>query len=258
MSPINLSQINNPLGGTFDLAATSINTKIWQIPIEFIFPGDLIAMLWIISTTIAVKVSGGTDGLMEGNSLIAGLILFVLAIRFQIWDAAMISILFAGLVLGFLFFNFYPAKIRSGAVGKSSYGFLLATLSLIIGAKLVTALLILFLPLLDFTWVLIGRYIKHKPKNPLQLLSISDQTHLHYRLLHLGLNEIQVAFTEYLITIILGAITLAVTGALRAFVIFVGIAILLAFIIYINSREKRDKKILKGQDEKSPEEKYSY
>lgn len=259
ISPLNLDEIRNPLGVNIDLDTFKWTSTLIGLPIEFVWPGDLLMILWISICSIAIKVSAGTDGLMEGNTLISTIIIFILAIRFQIWDSAMISVLFVGLILGFLLYNFYPAKIRSGSVGKSSYGFILATISVSVGAKLATSILILLLPILDFTWVLIGRYRKHKPKNILSILGISDQTHLHYRLLHLGLSETQVSFTEYLITTVFGAITLAVSGALRAFVILMGFIGIAVFIAYITIREGKKQKTKEENIEKeSPEKKYSY
>ncbi|MFH1547136.1 MAG: MraY family glycosyltransferase [bacterium] len=257
-SPVNFTDITNPFGGNIDLSFFTWKEALLGFPLEFVWPGDLIMILWIVGCSISVKVSAGTDGLMEGNTFISAIIMFILAIRFQIKDAAMVSILFSGLLLGFLFYNFYPAKIRSGSVGKSSYGFILATLSVYVGAKIATAILLLLLPILDFLLVLVGRYKKHKPKNILSILGISDQTHLHYRLLHLGMSETQVALTEYMITLVLGAITLAVSGALRAFAILAGFIGILIFVIYIMNRESRKSVKDEDKEEESPEKKYSY
>lgn len=258
VSPLNLSDITNPLGGFIDLSTYTWKSTVLGLPLAFIWPGDFLLIFWILACSISVKVSAGTDGLMEGNTFISAIIMFILSIRFQIRDTAMISVLFSGLLLGFLIFNFYPAKIRSGSVGKSSFGFILAILSVSIGAKIATAILLLSLPVLDFLWVLIGRYRKHKPKNILSILGISDQTHLHYRLLHLGLTETQVALSEYLITLTLGAITLAVSGAMRAFVLFAGFIGLAVFVIYISNRESKKQNIKKDDEDQSPEKKYSY
>jgi UDP-GlcNAc:undecaprenyl-phosphate GlcNAc-1-phosphate transferase len=258
ISPFNFEDITNPMGGMIDLSSHKWVGSFIGMPLEFVWPGDLLMIFWILACSISVKVSAGTDGLMEGNTLISTVIMFILAIRFEIRDAAMISTLFSGLLIGFLIFNFYPAKIRSGSVGKSSYGFILAILSISVGARVATSILLLLLPIIDFIWVLIGRYRKHKPKNIFSILAISDQTHLHYRLLHIGLSELQVAFSEYLITLTLGAIVLAASGALRAFVILVGLIAIVVFVIYITSRERKKQTIKRGENEESPEKKYSY
>ena len=186
-SAIDLRLVSNPFGGSIQLDQLTYEGTIGSFIYSIVLPGDLFLFAWIIICTIAVKFSGGTDGLMEGNSLIAAIIFFLLSVRFLNPMTATVSIVFAGLILGFLFFNFYPAKIRSGSSGKSTYGFILAVLSLLSGAKFATAILILLLPIVDFFVVIIRRYIKHKPHNPLQLLSISDRTHLHHQLLELGL-----------------------------------------------------------------------
>ena len=172
-------------------------------------------------------------------------------------QTATASVIFAGLILGFLFFNFYPAKIWSGSTGKSTYGFILAVLSVLSGAKLATAILILLLPITDFVLVVIGRIRNHNVKNPLDILGISDRTHLHHKLLDLGYSERRIAFFEYLITGLLGAIALATTGAYRAFVLLSSIVVIAAFIMlltrYIRTRQRESRAV-----EESPEKRYSY
>jgi len=91
-----------------------------------------------------------------------------------------ISIILAGAVLGFLVFNFHPAKIFMGTSGSMFLGFILATLAIFSGGKIATALLVMGFPVMDAIWVIAQR-IK-SGKSPFK----GDARHLHYRLLEKG------------------------------------------------------------------------
>jgi len=254
-STIDLSYINNPFGGIINLDLYSLSGSFWGIPLHIVLPGDILLVGWILICSIAVKFTSGTDGLMEGNSFIAGILFFLLSVRFHNTETATASIIFAGLVAGFLFFNFYPAKIWSGSSGKSTYGFILAVLSVLSEAKLAISIIILLLPLLDFFWVIVNRFIVHRPKNPLKLLAISDRTHLHHRLLDLGLSERKVAFLEYILSGLLGSIALALAGTLKAFAFLIVLIFVVGILGYI-SFLKNHTHISEQTD--SPEKKFSY
>ena len=258
VSAIDLRFLSNPFDTVIPLDSSIISGDLWGFPISIVLPGDILLAAWIIICTIAVKISSGTDGLMEGNSLIASVLFFLLSVRFQYGETATVSIIFAGLLLGFLFFNFYPAKIRTGAAGKSTFGFILAVLSVMSGAKFATAIMILLIPIADFFIVIINRYLVHRPKNPLTLLTISDQTHLHHKLLNLGLTERQVASLEYLLTGILGATALALSGALKAFAIAVSVIVVAGIIIVLPILQKWRAKRDSEKNPPTPEARFSY
>lgn len=260
ISPINLTSISNPLGGTITLDTYVLKETLLGIPFNIVFPGDLLVFAWILVCINAVKWFGGTDALMEGNTLISLIVFFILGIRFHIEESAIISIILAGLIFGYLFFNFHPQKIRTASTGKSSFGYILAVLSIMSGAKFATAITVLMLPLIDFIWVLIDRFITHKPKNPLSIMAISDQTHLHHKLLRLGLSEPKIALLEYLISATLGAVALASAGALRAVALIIVFIVTIGLLIVISSlsTKKSTDKPKKSDDNQTPESKYSY
>jgi UDP-GlcNAc:undecaprenyl-phosphate/decaprenyl-phosphate GlcNAc-1-phosphate transferase len=259
-SVIDIPYFSSPFGGTIDLSWLTLEGSLGALSLRFLIPGDILLVAWIVLCTISVKISSGTDGLMEGNSLIAALLFFLLSVRFTYDQTAIVSIIFAGLLSGFLLFNFYPAKIWSGSSGKSTYGFILAVLSVLSGAKFATAILVLLLPITDFFFVTLGRLKEHKPKNPFHLLSISDKTHLHHKLLALGYSERRVAFIEYLVTAFLGTIAFAASGTMRASIFLAAatlIAGLIAGITWKLTRNGSSPPPPPG-DEESPEAKYSY
>lgn len=258
LSMINLEVISNPFGPSFDLNWSSFTTN-GAIPLAFIFPGDLILIGWIILCTNAVKWVGGSDALVESNSLIAYMLMAVLGIRTQDIFVTTTSFLFAGGLAASILFNFPPAKIVSGAVGKTSYGFVLAVLSVMNQSKVAATLLILALPILDAFFTLGKRIIKYKPKNLKELLRYNDKSHLHHQLMDMGLSEMQLLFVEVSITLLIGSLAILTTGALRLSAIVIGAALVLGTITTFHVlASKRKEKGESAKPKESPESKYSY
>lgn len=257
-SAINVEYVTNPFGPTINLNLYSLKFTPLGIPFDLVFPGDIFLFFWIVITINAVKWVSGSDALMEGNSFLCAITLFILSVRLGSSDTALISILFAGAILGFLPFNFNPSKILSGSAGKSTFGYLLAVLSILSDTKIATAIIILMLPLMDFVWVIFDRMRTHKLRNPLKLLAISDMSHLHHRLLELGLNERQVAYVEYTICGVFCALALAATGARKALLLIVTIIIISTFMALIRLFPDIFRKQKRPESDKTPESRYSY
>jgi len=105
--------------------------------------------------------------------------------------------------LGFLFLNFYPARIFLGEGGSTFLGFTLGALAIISGAKIATTLLIMGLPILDALWVISRRWLKEK-----RSAWLADDGHLHFRLLKAGLNQRQAVLILYFIALLFGAMAI--------------------------------------------------
>lgn len=213
--------ITNPFaGGTIQLA-------------EYKFISYPLTILWIVGVTNAINLIDGLDGLAAGVSSISALSLFVVSIIIgEPIVAVSISILtaaLAGATLGFLPYNFNPAKIFMGETGSASLGFVLGVLSIQGFLKAYTAiavavpLLVLGLPLFDTVFAIIRRLANKKP------ISKGDSGHLHHRLLQMGLSQRQSVFVLYTVSAVLGlcAIVLADKGTIKA--IFL-IAIVAGFV----------------------------
>lgn len=255
LSPINLSFITNPFDTTISLNLFQFETSLLNIPIDIVFPGDILLMVWILVCMNAIKFFIGTDGVGEGNTLISSLVIFLLSVRTGDRIGALMSISLVGLLLGFLFYSFPFGLLRTGSSGKVAYGFILGTLAMMTGDKIPVAIILLMLPFFDLVRVTIRRIIKHKPKSIKELLSISDQTHFQHRLLDLGFSEIQIALTEYAITLALGGLALAYTESYRGLLLFLaGFSVITIYIAIKIFHAKRDK----NSRERSPESKYSY
>ncbi len=246
----NLSIINLPLD------AYTWNFSIFGIQQSFVFPGDLILILWIIVCINAFKWTAGSPGIIEGNSLIIFLLIFIIAVRTRSQFSSALSILIAGGMLVFFIFALPPQKIMTGSAGKSVYGFLICVLSIVTDAKLSTTLILLTLPLLDFAYVVIRRYIIHKPKNLLDLMRISGPEHFHHQLIKLGLSRTQVVLVEIVITLFFGSFAILTAGAVRYFALILALALGIGLILYTNIRASKKREEKKKTE--SPESRFSY
>jgi len=164
----------------------------------------LIVFVWLLGMMYTTKISDGLDGLSTGIVLIGALMIFFLSRTGKFFqpDVAVVALILAGACLGFLFFNFYPAKIFLGEGGGLFLGFILGVLAIIAGGKIATALLVMAIPMLDFIRVI---YLRFKIKQPLLK---GDRRHLHYQLLDLGLGHRQTVLILYAISFAFGLTTL--------------------------------------------------
>lgn len=184
-----------------------IHLNSWIIPVslfghgfQFVVWGDLLAIFWIVILINTINFLDGLDGLAAGISTIAGLSIFFLSFALGQSAGALLALIFAGSVIGFLPWNFNPAKIFMGDSGSMFLGYMLAILSIISGGKLATAFLILGLPVIDVLWVVLRRIFHHR--SPF----LADKMHLHHRLLALGLSQRQAVIALYLIAAVFGVI----------------------------------------------------
>ncbi|GEN35136.1 MraY family glycosyltransferase [Aneurinibacillus danicus] len=145
-------------------------------------------IFWIIGITNAVNLIDGLDGLAAGVSGIATAAMMIMAFIMGNTVVALYCIILLGGIVGFLRYNFHPAKIFMGDTGALFLGFNLAALS-IMGFKNVTLfafiipILILGVPLSDTIFAMLRRYLNKKP------ISVADKEHLHHCLLAAGLSH---------------------------------------------------------------------
>ncbi len=173
---------------------------------DFFISGDLnnfasffITIFWIMGVTNAINWLDGLDGLASGVSSISFVGIAIIALSNNNIEVSILAAILAGSCVGFLNLNCYPAKIFMGDSGSFLIGFSLATLS-IMGCSnfenhvdFFPVFLILLIPILDMSIVIFGRIMKKKsPFFP-------DRSHLHYKLLDLGLSQNQV-FSLYFAT----------------------------------------------------------
>ncbi len=239
-----------------DLNMFSLDFSVFGIQQSLAIPGDIFLFLWLIICINAVKWTAGSPGIIEANSLVIFSLIFVIAIRSNSIFSSSISILISASLLIFLIFAFPPQKIMTGSAGKSVYGFLVCILAIVADAKISTTVMLLMLPLIDFVYVIIKRYLTHKPKTFGELMKLSGPDHLHHQLIKLELSRVQLVLIEMSATLFLGSFAILTTGALRYFTLTLSLALGIAFIVYANIRASRRKR--KEEEKESPESKYSY
>ncbi|KGR90068.1 UDP-phosphate N-acetylglucosaminyl 1-phosphate transferase [Ureibacillus massiliensis 4400831 = CIP 108448 = CCUG 49529] len=196
------------------LAAAGIIVFYGGIQIEFItlpFGGELefgflsipVTILWIIGITNAINLIDGLDGLAAGVSTIALITLSVMAFIMADFFVLAVAALLACSTIGFLFYNFHPAKIFMGDTGALFLGFMIAVLSLL-GFKNITMVsfiipvIMLGVPISD-TFFAIVRRVRNKQK-----WSDPDKSHLHHRLIDIGFSHRQTVLIIYGIAAMFG------------------------------------------------------
>jgi UDP-N-acetylmuramyl pentapeptide phosphotransferase/UDP-N-acetylglucosamine-1-phosphate transferase len=162
-------------------------------------------MFWIAGMNNTINFSDGMDGLAAGISLIAALALAVHALRLGQLTIALLPLALAGSCVGFLLFNFPPARIFMGDSGAHLLGYVLAVSAIIGGAKLATVLLVLGVPILDVAWLIVSR--ARSGRSPAQ----SGRDHLHHRLLDLGFSQRQILGFYYLLSASFGLLGISDT-----------------------------------------------
>jgi len=201
-------------------------------PHSIIILADLFALFWIVWVINMVNFSSGVDGQMPGIVLITLMVILAASLRFPGDQSQMIvstlSLIGAGATLGFLFYNFYPAKIFPGDSGSYFLGFLVATLAILSGAKVGTAILVMAIPLLDGVFTVIRRLAEGK--SPFA----GDRKHLHHRLMELGWGQRRVALFYYLVCAILGAAALTLHSAEKLFAGVIVAIIVLGGLLWLN------------------------
>lgn len=194
-------------------------------------------IFWIVGMMNAINWSDGIDGLAASITLVATVILFLHTYFRPSGDPqftiSLLAIALAGAIIGFLFYNWHPASIIMGDTGAMFIGFALATISVIGGAKIATALLALGVPILDTAWVILYRVMHGR--SPLN----ADRGHLHHRLLDAGWSQRQIVAGVAGITALFGASSLALPTREAKFVSMIVMGLVLLALIALLARRGR-------------------
>ena len=218
---VRVEYVTNPLGGVFFLLSDN-----------FFLPSLFFGILWIVLLMNTVNWIDGLDGLSGGVVFLGSLAIFFFSLKPEVNQPpiGIISMALAGAVLGFLIFNFYPARILAGTSGSMFMGFMLAVLSIFAGAKIATALLVMAVPIIDAIWV-IGERIRSGNS-----VFKADRRHLHFKLLELGWSEKKISIFFYSITLIILMISLNTRTIGKTISIVLVFLIMVAYIIFVNNR----------------------
>lgn len=192
---------------------------LWVLPLYFGLPIISVAItaFWVVGITNTINLIDGLDGLAAGVSLIGGLTLAIIALETNQPMSAVIALALAGATIGFLRYNFNPAKVFMGDGGSLFLGFALASVSIMGVLKLVTAvtlvlpLLILGVPIFDTAFAIVRRIWNRRP------IFSPDRGHLHHRLIGAGLSHRNAVIMIYGVSLLMAGtalLLLKVQGAL--------------------------------------------
>lgn len=180
-----------------------------------------VTIIWIVTITNAVNFIDGLDGLAVGVSAISAATMLVIALLVAERNVALVMAALLGACMGFIPYNYNPAKIFMGDTGATFLGFILATMSIQGMFKLYAIIsfavpfLILGVPIFDISFAVIRRLARHQ--NPMK----ADRGHIHHRLIDMGFSQKQTVAITYTLTGILGlaAVLLTSSGEVKTLIL---------------------------------------
>ncbi|MCL4370932.1 MAG: undecaprenyl/decaprenyl-phosphate alpha-N-acetylglucosaminyl 1-phosphate transferase [Chloroflexi bacterium] len=219
----------------FGVVVDSIATpfgRVIQLPVWLVIPFTL---LWIVGMINTINLVDVMDGLAGGVATIAALVLFARGVfDFGQYDIAILPLALAGACLGFLPHNFHPARVFMGSSGALLIGYALATMSIMGGAKVATALLVLGVPVADVAWVITRRLAAGRSP-----MKGGDQAHLPQRLHRAGLSQRQIVLTFYLLCAVFGVAAARFTPVQKIYAFVAVVAVMAVILVALARTERR-------------------
>ncbi|HEY1171519.1 MAG TPA: MraY family glycosyltransferase [Verrucomicrobiae bacterium] len=212
-----ITLLSNPFGGSIALGWLALPVSV----------------LWIVGVTNAINLLDGIDGLATGVTVCIALSLAVINIMNDNIMVALLTLCLAGSCLGFLPHNFSPAKIFLGDSGSLFIGLVLSGIGIISLFKVTTAAIVIVpvmlfgIPLFDTTAVFFGRLMRGDP------LFKADKTHLHHRLLHMGMDHRQASLLLYAVSAALGGVAIYVNVYHSPRTVLIASALVALLAIYV-------------------------
>lgn len=197
--------------------------------------GLWITILWYVLIMNAINLIDGLDGLASGISAIVAFTIFMVSLDISSFLPLGLLLIILGISLGFLYHNFYPAKIFMGDAGSLTIGFLLATATLMSSTKtpallaLIIPILALGIPIFDTSYAFIRRTLDGK--HPFK----ADKRHLHHRLLALGLPHRNVVILIYYISGFIGMLTYILSKSSPSIIILTAVLIGLGLLLLVEN-----------------------
>lgn len=228
---ISIPFVTNPFGGTLHLDSLYLAFSFLNQNIVLLF-SDAVAIIWFVWVMNMLNWSKGVDGQMPGIIVISAIVIGILSLRFPTLTqndlaSATLSFIIAGACLGFLIYNFYPAKIFPG-YGATSIYLLLAAVSILSSVKLATAILVMGVPMIDGTVTIARRMFSGK--SPFR----HDKKHLHHLLLEMGFGQRKVALFYWVISAILGSLSLFLSSKGKLFAVIMIIIITVGSLLFLH------------------------
>lgn len=240
MSGVGVNFITNPFGGVIRLDGIKFELfTLWGQTFVFTLFADLLTIAWLTILMYTTKLLDGLDGLVSSVTVVGATILFFLSLTAAVlqFDTALLLVIVAASFIGFLPYNWNPAKMFLGDAGSLVAGYLLGVIAIIAGGKIATTALVLGLPVIDAIWV-IGYRMFWERKSPLS----ADRRHLHFRLLDAGFSVKQVVILFSVASALFGsvAIFMPTTGKIITFGVLFASAIAVILFIHFSTTDKNE------------------
>ena len=190
-----------------------------------------VTMFWLVGLTNTVNLIDGLDGLAAGVAAIASFTILLIALEQNFILVAVLTAALAGAAVGFLKYNFNPAKIFMGDTGSMFLGFMLAGISVTGAVKSVAAIALIVpifalgLPILDTAFAIVRRVRGGVP------IFKPDKGHLHHRLLNAGFTQRQAVLLMYIVSALFGLSAIALTAVSSQIAVLI-LLFVVAVIIY--------------------------
>lgn len=205
-----IEQLGHPLGGVLELGW-------WSVPVT---------LLWLVAVTNVLNIIDGLDGLAAGMTSIAALPMLFIALQREQWAAALLAAALIGSTLGFLRYNFNPARLFMGDTGGMFLGFVLGAVAVegVLGGPADVAptipVVALGVPVFDTACAIVRRAMSGRP------IAQADDGHLHHRLVRAGLSQRQAVLRLYAAGAALALVSLVLlrVSPLQAFFVAAGLA----------------------------------
>ncbi len=215
-SGLGIRAISSPFGGSFELGLMG-------------FP---VTLLWFMGCMNAVNLMDGLDGLSAGICLFVGITLFLVSLHYHNVLGMVLLAVLNGAILGFLVFNFPPARIFLGDSGSMLLGYLVASFSLLGASRKAEAAVALFipivalgLPIMDTAVAIVRRWYKHLP------ISMPDRKHIHHRLVAMGYSQKRAVLVLYAVSVVLAGFAMLITfGRSEVVVLVVAALVIITFV----------------------------
>jgi len=218
-----------------------------------------VTALWIVGIINAVNLIDGLDGLAAGVVFFAGVTNFVVAYMTGAMVPALIMAAMLGAVLGFLFYNFNPARIFMGDSGSYLLGFVLAVTSLVgasqkasTAVSLLVPVVALGVPIFDTLFTMVRRFLERRP------LFSPDRGHVHHRLLDLGITHRRAVLILYGVCVVLTVASIGIylgrswqvgVALLTTSVVVIGLARFVGYFSYWHLRKRQQARVRSRETE---------
>ena len=216
-----VERFNNPLSD-----ATVVLPPLLYVPLT---------LFWIVGMINTVNWLDGLGGLAAGVGAILSLVLAVHMHRVGQPSVALLPLALLGAVLGFLPYNFAPARVFLGSAGALFLGYALACLGIIAGGRVATVLLVMGIPIVDVAWQIFDRLRHHRPPTE------GDRGHLHFRLLDRGLSERAIVLLYWGFCGLFGGLALFVSSRLYKLLALTGIGAVVVLVLAFLSGHSADR-----------------